>query len=71
MFGFSVAFGVLTGFALSYLFRKYESFVKKPIREVGLILLNGYFTYLLGELVGLSGVIALFTCAGVMGRYTH
>jgi len=36
-----------------------------------LILLNGYFTYLLGELLGLSGVIGLFTCAIIMGHYCY
>jgi len=31
--------------------------------------MNGYFTYLLGELIGLSGIISLFTCAIIMGHY--
>lgn len=69
LFFFSMAFGILTGFGLSYLFKIYESFNKYPIKETCLILMNGYFTYLLGELIGLSGIISLFTCAIIMGHY--
>lgn len=69
LFFFSMTFGIFTGFGLSYLFKIYESFNKSPIKETSLILLNGYFTYLLGELIGLSGIITLFTCAIIMGHY--
>ena len=71
LFFFSVAFGTLSGFGLSYLFKIYESINKEPIKETSLILLNGYLTYLLGELLGLSGIIALFTCAIIMGHYSY
>lgn len=70
LFFFSVAFGTFTGFGLSYLFKIYESFNDHPIKETSLILLNGYLTYLLGELLGLSGIITLFTCAIIMGHYS-
>lgn len=71
LFFFSVAFGTLSGFGLSYLFKIYESINKHPIKETSLILLNGYLTYLLGELMGLSGIITLFTCAIIMGHYSY
>jgi NhaP-type Na+/H+ or K+/H+ antiporter len=64
-----MAFGLFTGFGLSYLFKIYESFNRQPIKETSLILMNGYFTYLFGELIGLSGIISLFTCAIIMGHY--
>ena len=32
--------------------------------------MNGYLTYLMGELMGLSGIITLFTCAIIMGHYS-
>lgn len=69
LFFFSVAFGTVSGFGLSYLFKILESFNKYPLKETSLILLNGYFTYLMGELLGLSGIITLFTCAIIMGHY--
>ena len=69
LFFFSLALGIICGFGLSYLFKISESFSKYSIKESSLILLNGYFTYLLGELLGLSGIICLFTCAIIMGHY--
>lgn len=48
LFFFSVAFGTVSGFGLSYLFKSLESFNKYPLKETSLILLNGYFTYLMG-----------------------
>ena len=48
LFFFSLAFGTISGFALSYLFKLYESINHHPITETSLILLNGYLTYLMG-----------------------
>ena len=48
LFFSSVAFGVITGFGLSYLFKHLPSFNNFPLKETSLILLNGYFTYLMG-----------------------
>jgi len=70
LFFFSLAFGTISGFGLSYLFKLYESINHHPIKETSLILLNGYLTYLMGELLGLSGIITLFTCAIIMGHYS-
>jgi sodium/hydrogen exchanger 8 len=69
LFFFSIALGLLFGFGLSYLLKVNESFLRFPIKETSLILLNGYLTYLIGEVSGLSGIISLFTCAIIMGHY--
>lgn len=70
LFFFSLALGLLFGFGLSYLLKINESFLRFPIKETSLILLNGYLTYLIGEVSGLSGIISLFTCAIIMGHYS-
>lgn len=70
LFFFSLTLGLVSGFGLSYLLKINESFIKFPIKETSLILLNGYLTYLIGEVTGLSGIISLFTCAIVMGHYS-
>lgn len=67
---FSIAIGAIAGFGLSYLFKVNESFNRYPIKETSLILLTGYITYLIGELLGFSGIITLFTCSIIMGHYT-
>lgn len=66
---FSLLLGLGTGFAISYLFKANVSFTGYPIKETALILLNGYLTYLVAEIVDLSGIISLFTCAIIMGHY--
>lgn len=66
---FSLAIGAVFGFGLSYLFKVNESFNRHPIKETSLILLTGYISYLVGELLGFSGIITLFTCAIIMGHY--
>ena len=66
---FSLLLGTVLGFGLSYLMKINESFLVVPIKDTSLILLNGYLTYLIGEVCGLSGIIALFTCAIIMGHY--
>jgi NhaP-type Na+/H+ or K+/H+ antiporter len=65
----SLLLGVAGGLALSLLFRRVESLSTQPIKESSLILLTGYTVYLLGEFLGLSGVIALFTTAIIFSMY--
>jgi NhaP-type Na+/H+ or K+/H+ antiporter len=60
---------VLSGLLLSFVFKQIGSFAKEPIKESALILLNGYAVYLLGDFLGLSGIIALFTCAVIFSMY--
>ena len=63
--------GIAFGLALSYLFKKVSSFTEHHIKEASLILLTGYVVYLLGEFLGLSGVMALFTTAIIFSRYGY
>lgn len=65
----SLIIGAVMGFGLSYLLKVNDSLVRSPIKETSLILLTGYATYLLGEICGFSGIITLFTCSIIMGRY--
>lgn len=67
---FSLGIGALFGFGLSYLLKINETFNRYPIKETSLILLTGYMAYLVGELLGFSGIITLFTCSIIMGHYT-
>lgn len=69
LFFFSLALGMVFGLVLSYIFKKVDSFSNFPIKETSLILLNGYFSYLTGELLGLSGIISLFTSSIIFAHY--
>ncbi len=67
----SFLMGVAGGLALSLLFRRVVSLSTQPIKESSLILLTGYTVYLLGEFLGLSGVIALFITAIIFSMYGY
>ncbi|KAL4437948.1 hypothetical protein ABPG74_001119 [Tetrahymena malaccensis] len=67
----SVIMGVTIGLLISYFFKKYQSFNNYPLRETSIIMLSGYFSYLIAEIVGLSGIISLFCCGLVMGHYAY
>lgn len=67
----SLLLGLAGGLALSLLFRRVESLSREPIKESALILLTGYTVYLLGEFLGLSGVIALFTTSIIFSMYGY
>ena len=59
----------MTGLSLSLIFKRVESFTQYPIKETSLILLTAYMVFLLAEILGLSGIIALFTTAIVFSLY--
>jgi NhaP-type Na+/H+ or K+/H+ antiporter len=69
LFFCSLFLGLLFGLILSFIFKRVESFSHHPIKESSLILLTGYAVYLIGEFLGLSGIIALFTCAIIFSMY--
>lgn len=51
----SVIVGLTIGFLISYLFKVCSSFNNYPLRETSIIMLAGYFSYLIAEIIGLSG----------------
>lgn len=48
LFVFSFLLGVGFGLALSFIFKKVDSFSRQPIKESSLIMLTGYMVYLIG-----------------------
>lgn len=40
-----------------------------PLQEVALIGMTAYMSYLLGDVLGLSGILALFVCAVAISHY--
>jgi len=60
---------LLIGFA-SALFFKFVRFREDHAVELITLTIMAFFSYLFAELLGLSGIVSLFTCAIVMGRFT-
>lgn len=48
LFVFSFLLGVAFGLALSFIFKRVESFSRQPVKESSLIMLTGYMVYLIG-----------------------
>lgn len=67
----SLVIGIVFGFGLSYFMKINPKLTKRPIKESSLILITGYSSYLLSELLGLSGIISLFTCSIILGHYCY
>ena len=51
----SLFVGCVFGFGVSIFFKKFTSLNEYPVRETGIILLAGYFSYLTAEIFNLSG----------------
>ena len=67
---FSIGVGVGTGLLAAYVFKKNQDLQSHPEREIALIILVGYLSYIFSEVVGLSGIMAIFCCAVTMAYYT-
>ena len=66
---FSIFIGVSIGLLCSYVFKKLTDLDKHPVREIFLLLLFAYASYMVSEMIGSSGVITLFCCGFTMSYY--
>jgi len=67
----SLGLGIAVGLASAFLLKNVKSLHHYPVLEIFLILLFGYSSYLLAELLNLSGIMTLFLCGVVMSHYTY
>lgn len=51
----SVVVGLTIGLLISLFFKNFSTYAAYPLRETSIIMLAGYFSYLLAEVLGLSG----------------
>jgi len=51
----SLFIGLSIGLLISLFFKNYSSYNNFPLRETSIILLAGYFSYLIAEIIELSG----------------
>ena len=67
----SIGIGMGIGFLAALVFKKNPGLQNHPEREIGIIILVGYLSYIISELIGLSGIMAIFCCAVTMAHYTY
>ena len=67
---FSVIVGAVVGFISALAFKRYRSLTHNTIIECALVFCFGYISYVLAELVELSGIVSLLACGIFMGQFT-
>ncbi|GAB2218762.1 hypothetical protein Droror1_Dr00001994 [Drosera rotundifolia] len=70
LFFTSTLLGVVSGLLSAYLIKKLYLGRHSTDREVALMMLMAYFSYMLAELFYLSGILTVFFCGIVMSHYT-
>jgi sodium/hydrogen exchanger 3 len=68
---FSVVVGAAFGFLSALVLKRTPGINEFPTRETTLIILNGYLSYTVAELLDLSGIVTIFCCGVVMAHYTY
>jgi NhaP-type Na+/H+ or K+/H+ antiporter len=66
----SVILGAVFGFVSSWVMKKCKALAHEPVFETSVILFIAYVSYIVGEIVHLSGVITILACAITMAHYT-
>ncbi|KDP39222.1 hypothetical protein JCGZ_00979 [Jatropha curcas] len=65
----STALGVTTGLVTAYILKTLYFGRHSSIRELALMVLMAYLSYMLAELLGLSGILTVFFCGILMSHY--
>lgn len=66
----SVLIGVLSGFLLTFLLKKFRFVSHSAIHETFLLITWAFITFFMSELLGQSEITSLVSCAIVYGHYT-
>ncbi|KAG2394717.1 Sodium/hydrogen exchanger 4 Na(+)/H(+) exchanger 4 [Vigna angularis] len=69
LFGLSTGLGVLAGLLTSYILKALCFGRHSSVREIALMILKAYLSYMLAELCDLSGIITVFFCGILMSHY--
>ncbi|XP_072993709.1 sodium/hydrogen exchanger 1-like [Typha latifolia] len=70
LFATSTFLGAFTGLLSAYIIKKLYFGRHSTDREVALMILMAYLSYMLAELLDLSGILTVFFCGIVMSHYT-
>jgi len=65
-----VLVGAVVGFISAFAFKSYRLLTHNTIIECALVFCFGYLSYVLAELVDLSGIVSLLACGIFMGQFT-
>ncbi|KAG6689840.1 hypothetical protein I3842_11G194500 [Carya illinoinensis] len=66
----STALGITAGLVTSYVLKTLTFGRHSSVREIALMILMAYLSYMLAELLQLSGILTVFFCGILMSHYT-
>jgi len=66
----SIILGLVIGLISAFISKRVRSIKGHTVKEIFLILLLGYLSYIIGETLGLSAIMSLFVCGVTMSHYT-
>jgi NhaP-type Na+/H+ or K+/H+ antiporter len=66
----SILIGIVTGMLSALIFKHFRFLTRNPIIEVTLSFIFGNMSYVIAEIMHMSGIISLLTCGIVMAHYT-
>ncbi|KAI4307931.1 hypothetical protein L6164_031056 [Bauhinia variegata] len=69
LFSTSTALGVTAGLLTAYILKTFSFGRHSSIREISLMVLMAYLSYMLAELLELSGILTVFFCGILMSHY--
>ncbi|KAM7492751.1 hypothetical protein LguiA_035672 [Lonicera macranthoides] len=69
LFSTSTALGVIAGLLTAYVLRGLYFGRHSTVREISLMVLIAYLSYMLAELLNLSGILTVFFCGVLMSHY--
>jgi NhaP-type Na+/H+ or K+/H+ antiporter len=67
----SIVIGVAFGLLSSILIKKLPGINEFPERETSLIIMMAYMSYIIAELLDISGIVTIFMCGLTMAHYTY
>ncbi|KAK4767798.1 hypothetical protein SAY87_002939 [Trapa incisa] len=69
LFSTSTALGIVTGLLTSYSLKALYFGRHSSVREIALMVLMAYLSYMMAELLELSGILTVFFCGIIMSHY--
>ncbi|CAN1220749.1 Sodium/hydrogen exchanger 4 [Linum grandiflorum] len=70
LFSTSTALGILVGLLTAFVLKRLYFGKHSSIRELALMVLMAYLSYMLAELLELSGILTVFFCGIIMSHYS-
>lgn len=67
----SIAIGIIFGLLSAFITKRIVTLKEHPVREIIMIFILAYLSYMISEILDFSGIMTLFCCGFTMNHYTY